>query len=128
MTIFKAGPLRDALEAKESALEELLQRREGISVERIPDASDEAQCSLQRDLQIGTLDRESGLLAAIRFALQRMDDGTYGVCQSCDNEISEKRLAAVPWAMYCIHCQESIDRESQMKYRELLPQHQLSHY
>ena len=97
------------LKAKQAALEQLLRRRDGIAVQRAADPSDEAQYALDRELTIRVLDRESSMLAAIRSALQRMDHGTYGVCQSCDCEISEKRLAAMPWVLYCIECQETID-------------------
>ncbi len=39
-------------------------------------------------------------------ALRRIQNGTYGICAECEQPISEKRLRAVPWAKYCIHCQE----------------------
>jgi DnaK suppressor protein len=38
-----------------------------------------------------------------------MNEGTYGVCLHCDEDISAKRLSAVPWAAYCINCQELVD-------------------
>src|SRR5262249_39906969 len=109
MTDTKKGELLLLLKAKESALHDLLRNRDGITVERSPDPSDEAQFALDRELTIRTLDRDSALLADIRFALQRVDDGSYGLCDCCDNYISEKRLIAIPWAKYCIACQESID-------------------
>jgi DnaK suppressor protein len=46
----------------------------------------------------------------VRFALHRIEDGTYGVCLSCDGQISEKRLNAMPWANYCLACQEGFDQ------------------
>jgi DnaK suppressor protein len=64
-------------------------------------------------LAIRNLDRESHLLRNVRGALQRMDDGSYGTCLHCDEEISPKRLEAVPWAAYCIRCQEMADRNSE---------------
>ncbi len=45
-------------------------------------------------------------LRSINEALQRISDGTYGVCAECEKPISPKRLQAVPWAKYCISCQE----------------------
>lgn len=46
------------------------------------------------------------LLREINEALQRIDEGTYGLCADCAQPISPKRLAAVPWAKYCIECKE----------------------
>jgi DnaK suppressor protein len=46
------------------------------------------------------------LLRQVNEALERIDEGTYSVCAGCDRPISPKRLAAVPWAKYCIACQE----------------------
>lgn len=46
------------------------------------------------------------LLRQVNEALERIDEGTYSVCAGCDQPISPKRLAAVPWAKYCIGCQE----------------------
>ena len=46
------------------------------------------------------------LLRQVGEALERIDEGTYSVCAECDQPISLKRLAAVPWAKYCIGCQE----------------------
>ncbi len=103
------GQLLVMLKSRESALHQFLRRREGIAVERSADPSDEAQSALDRELTIRALDRESNLLSDIRFALRRMEDGAYGICQSCEEEISEKRLTAMPWAKYCIKCQEEMD-------------------
>jgi len=111
MTQVQLRGLEDALRNKQAALEDVLRKRDGISVERSADPSDEAQFALARELTIRALDRESSLLAAVRAAMQRMADGEYGVCQRCDGEVSAKRLAALPWAPYCIACQEAIDLE-----------------
>jgi DnaK suppressor protein len=48
------------------------------------------------------------LLREIADALHRIDQGAYGVCMECDEPISPKRLDAVPWARYCVACQEAI--------------------
>ena len=98
------------LESKQTELETLIRNRDGISIERSADALDEIQHATQRELAIRNLDRESNLLRNVREALERIDGDTYGVCLRCDEEISPKRLAALPWAGYCLHCQERIDR------------------
>jgi DnaK suppressor protein len=107
------GPIRQqlrvTLKARQSALEQFLRRRDGIAVERNADPSEEAQSALDRELTIRSLEQNSYLLHAIKVALQRLEDGAYGICSGCDGEISEKRLAALPWAAYCIACQEGLD-------------------
>ena len=45
-----------------------------------------------------------------RGALRRIEEDTFGTCQECDEDIHPKRLAAVPWATFCIRCQEAADR------------------
>src|SRR5580658_5877064 len=51
-------------------------------------------------------------LSLIETALQRIKDGTYGICANCEKPISRQRLAAVPWAKYCIECQDNASRSS----------------
>ena len=48
------------------------------------------------------------LLREIADSLHRIEDGTYGDCMECEQPISAKRLDAVPWARYCVTCQEDI--------------------
>lgn len=98
------------LEAKKAELSAGLRNREDIAIEKTPDALDEVQLAGERELAIRNLDRESNLLRNVRGALARMADGSYGVCLHCDEEIKTKRLDAVPWAKYCIRCQEAADR------------------
>ena len=47
---------------------------------------------------------------SVAAALQRIEDGDFGMCLECEEPISPKRLAAVPWASYCLKCQEQYDR------------------
>jgi DnaK suppressor protein len=79
-------------------------------IERASDPTDEAQHAFDRELTIRALDRESGHLAAIRIALQRIAERSYGICEGCEHEIALQRLFAVPWTGYCVRCQENIDR------------------
>ena len=50
-------------------------------------------------------------LRLIDAALERMTEDEYGICLECGEEISEKRLTAVPWAEFCINCQEKKENE-----------------
>lgn len=101
---------KEILEARQAELADVLRNREGITIEKSPDALDEVQNAAERELAIRNLDRESNLLRNVRSALRRIEEGSYGVCVHCDEEISIKRINAVPWTPYCISCQEQADR------------------
>ena len=101
---------RAILEVKQSELSAGLRNREDIAIEKTPDALDEVQLAGERELAIRNLDRESNLLRQVRGALARIADGSYGICNHCEEEISLKRLNAVPQTAYCITCQEAADR------------------
>ncbi len=73
------------------------------------DVADQAVSSYQKELLFSQGTTGHAQLSQIRFALERMNDGTYGECLQCSNPIGDKRLEAVPWASYCIACQEKIE-------------------
>lgn len=70
------------------------------------DIVDRANNSYNREFMFSLSDTERQLLFQVDEALGRMEVGTYGECVHCGREIGEKRLEAVPWARYCIDCQE----------------------
>jgi DnaK suppressor protein len=110
MTKNELNKYKSLLEAKQAELAGGLRNREGIAIEKTADALDEVQLAGERELAIRNLDRESNLLRNVRTALARIADGSYGVCLHCEEDISPKRLNAVPWTSYCIKCQEAADR------------------
>ena len=110
MTKTELNKFKNILEAKQAELETFVRNREGIAIEKSPDALDEVQHAAERELAIRNLDRESQLLRNVRAALRRIDEGNFGVCLHCEEDISPKRLAAVPWTPFCIQCQEMADR------------------
>jgi DnaK suppressor protein len=103
---------RQILETRLEELARVLRNREGIAIEKSPDALDEVQHAAERELAIRNLDRESHLLRHVKAALRRMQDGSYGTCLNCEEPISRKRLEAVPWTALCIRCQEMADQEA----------------
>ena len=83
--------------------------------ENLADALDIASMESNRDFQLRIRDRERVLIRKIQGALQRIDDGEYGYCVVCGNEIAEKRLIARPVATHCIDCKteaEQLERHS----------------
>ena len=112
MTKTEINRLKKVLDARQSELARVLRNRDGIAIEKSPDALDEVQHAAERELAIRNLDRESHLLRNVKAALRRIDDGSYGTCLHCEEDISPRRLEAVPWAAYCIRCQELADRNA----------------
>jgi len=110
MTKSELNKYRNVLQAKQAELAQLVRNRDGIAIEKSPDAFDEVQHATERELAIRNLDRESNLLRNVRASLRRIEDGSFGVCLHCEEDISSKRLAAVPWTAFCIQCQEIADR------------------
>ena len=98
------------LQEKESELLQLVRNRDEIVIEKTPDALDEVQRAAERELAIRNLDRESRLLREVRAALKRINEGSYGICVYTGEEISLKRLEAVPWTAFCIQAQEMFDK------------------
>lgn len=74
-------------------------------LESAMDVGDQALMDLERELGISLLEMRNRRRQLIDEALVRLDEGTYGVCAECGVEISEKRLAAVPFAKLCVVCQ-----------------------
>src|ERR1700739_3204039 len=101
---------KEVLEARQAEWSAGLRNREDIAIEKTPDALDEVQLAGERELAIRNLDRESNLLRNVKSALGRIQDDSYGVCMHCEEDIKPKRLEALPWAKYCIRCQEAADR------------------
>ena len=111
MTFKEMGRYREMLVNKQAELMAGLTSRDDIAIERSADQADEIQGALDRELIIRTLDSKAIILRSVAAAAQRITDGTFGVCVSCEEDISPKRLNAVPWTAYCVACQEAADRE-----------------
>lgn len=71
-----------------------------------PDPVDRAMSESGRTIELRKRDRERKLIQKIKKAIQNMEDGTYGICEECGNEISENRLKVRPEATLCIDCKE----------------------
>jgi len=110
MTTEELAHFRSVLEDRQSELEALLRDREVIAVNSSADMLDQIQNAQDRDMAMGNLERGSSRLGEVRSALRRIQLGTFGICADCEEEISMKRLAAVPWTTSCLACREAADR------------------
>lgn len=132
----KGGPSAKQVQRREALRRMLLQRRQEVLNEiredighsltedqfrRLEgmDTGDQAMMGLDRELGISLTEMRNRRRQLIDEALIRVEDGSYGACADCGIEISEKRLAAVPFAKLCVECQtreellEKIEREEE---------------
>lgn len=82
------------------------------------DTYDLASDARDREINFILNDRDRDKLLAIDDALARIDDGTYGVCESCESDIAEGRLEAMPFTRLCISCQAEREKEAKTMKRE----------
>jgi RNA polymerase-binding transcription factor len=94
----------------EKRLEELLSHADntvsGMTTpkENFPDPTDRASLEADRNFMLRIRDRENKLIKKIKRALDRIENGTFGVCEKCGEDISVKRLKARPVTTLCIDC------------------------
>src|ERR1035438_1582891 len=108
----KLAPYRKILERKAEEVRNSMSAQKAAQVvARLDIPSDEGDLSQQHHEEWIFLNRNTidvKLLREISDALRRIDGETYGICMECEEPISSKRLDAVPWARYCVACQERI--------------------
>jgi DnaK suppressor protein len=121
MTQIELKKVKNTLTARNSELERLIRNREAATIETSADALDQIQHAVERELALATLARESACLREARAALRRIDAGVFGTCLDCEEDINVKRLAALPWAVRCIACQERADRQGAVAENALEP-------
>jgi len=85
------------------------------SKENFPDPNDRASLESDRNFELRIRDRERKLIVKMQEAIKRIDDGTYGICESCGGPISEKRLLARPVTTECIDCKTKQEKIEKLK-------------
>lgn len=86
--------------------------QEGRSADDDPtvDLADKAANSYTKEFLFGQTDNDRGTLQLVEEALRRVDEGTFGRCLMCQEDMHQKRLEAVPWAPLCRTCQEKMEQ------------------
>lgn len=103
--------LRERLLAEKSLLIDKLKGNDlSIDDSETPDPVDLAVRNYSKNVMLAVSENESRQLTLVDEALMRIDDNEYGICQNCEKPIHPKRLAAIPWARYCIDCQELVEQ------------------
>lgn len=105
------------LEEMESLLEEAGKTVSEMTSDttNFPDPNDRATQESDRTFELRIRDRERKLLNKIREALEKIDNGTFGVCEMCGENISEARLKARPVTTYCIDCKIEQEKREKLK-------------
>ena len=83
--------------------------------ESFPDPADRATMESDRNFGLRIRDRERKLIRKVRDALDRIKNGTYGICEECGEDISEKRLKARPVTTLCIDCKKMQENDERIK-------------
>ena len=79
----------------------------GGKLNEVLDAVESSEADIQEDLEFALIQMKSETLSKVDDALGRLEQGTYGNCFECGEEIAEKRLRALPFAVRCKDCEEA---------------------
>ncbi len=102
--------LEEAKQKGDSTLEELTDSNEVFA-----DPADRATAESDRAFTLRIRDRERRLIRKIQAALTRIDDGTYGICEDCGDDISVPRLKARPVTRLCINCKAKQEEDEHLR-------------
>ena len=104
-------------ERLKAILEEAGKTVKGMTNERdsFPDPTDRANLETDRNFLLRIRDRERKLIGKIKEALARIDEGSFGICEECGDDISEERLKARPMTTLCIDCKTKAEEEEKQK-------------
>jgi DnaK suppressor protein len=102
--------LEEAQQKGDSTLEDMTDSNEVFA-----DPADRATAESDRAFTLRIRDRERRLIRKIQAALQRIDDGTYGVCEDCGEDISIQRLKARPVTRLCINCKARQEEDEHLR-------------
>ena len=112
MAVKKASALRPVLEAEQARLLAMIAQMEIESEDSLGygnHMADDATEAFEQAKDLALLQNAQRLLQQVRDALGRLDDGTYGKCESCQEPIDPARLEALPYATLCLRCQQRLE-------------------
>jgi DnaK suppressor protein len=114
--------IKEMLLKKREDLVQEISRRSKASTESgaqdIGDILDSVSEERTRELDMILTDREKRKLAQIDDAIDKIDENTYGLCEDCGVKIPKARLRVLPFAKYCVECQEKTEREEKYTREE----------
>lgn len=111
MSDFNTKEIKEKLLAERETLITKLKGNDlSVDDSETPDPVDLAVRNYSKNVMLAVSENESRQLAFIDEALLRIEDEEYGSCQNCEKEINPKRIAAIPWARYCLDCQQLMEQ------------------
>jgi DnaK suppressor protein len=103
--------LEESRDALIQSARKTLSEESNFDTDDLPDEIDLASSEYSQSMVFRLRDREKFLLKKIEKALSRIDEGTFGICERCEEEISPKRLEARPVTTLCIRCKEEQEKK-----------------
>ena len=111
MSVLKTEKIKDKLILERELLLAKLNGNDlSVDSSETPDPVDLAVRNYSKNVMLAVSENDSRQVILINEALMRIADEEYGTCQNCEKPINPKRLDAVPWARYCLNCQELVEQ------------------
>jgi DnaK suppressor protein len=92
-------------------LRHLDQEARSLDAEAAQDSADRCVISLSKEALFERSSQRRTVLGLIEAALKRIDDGSFGTCVGCGDEIQDQRLQALPWTQFCLRCQGELEEK-----------------
>ena len=86
--------------------------------EHMPDISDDAARAYERKLQGDLEEQEWNKLKQVEAAIEKVENGEYGICDQCEKKIPEARLKIIPYTEFCTQCLSEIEKKSSLEDQE----------
>jgi DnaK suppressor protein len=115
---FKKDMTRILLGEKSKIVQEVshkIKDEANTSKSKTGDIYDIASSERERELSLTLGDRDRGKLPEIEDALERLEDGSYGECEECEEPIAQNRLRILPFTRVCVECQSKLERDIRIK-------------
>lgn len=107
--------IRQKLKLRRQQILEFLKRlddeTQALDPDSAQDIADRSVLGMSKESLFERTSQQRIVLRMVDGALGRISDGSFGVCASCGNDISVRRLEALPWTQYCLRCQEILEDE-----------------
>ena len=119
-TALKFENIKEELLSRKASLEaELIKSTEDLIEDEpmFPDAVDQAAADSGRDVAVKIKNRERDILMELKEAIRRIEDGVFGVCEECNEPISDARMRANPATTLCIQCKAELESHQQRHAR-----------
>lgn len=102
--------LKMRLEQTIRSIDRLQDETRSIESDSPSDSADQCVMSVSKEALFHQSGERRVMVRRIEAALRRMQEGTFGICIACGDDINPRRLEALPWTQYCLDCQEDVER------------------